>query len=138
MLPERLNGHSRAGVAPYPCWIEVDLDAITANVRALKQLVGPTTAIAAVVKADGYGLGATRVARVALAAGAEWLAVARVEEGTELRRSGVTARILNLAYMPPDEVETAVSYGITPTVVDVRTAEALASFVPAGASFPVH
>src|SRR5215218_261707 len=106
MLPDRLNGHSRAGAALYPCWIEVDLDAITANVRALKRLVGPSTAIAAVVKADGYGLGATRVARVALAAGAEWLAVARVEEGAQLRRSGVTAPILHLAYTTPDEIET--------------------------------
>jgi len=43
----------------------------------------------AVVKADGYGHGSVQVARAALAAGAEWLGVATIEEGLELRRAGL-------------------------------------------------
>ena len=63
-----------------PSWLEVDLDAIAENVRAIARLVGAGTRICAVVKADAYGLGAVEVARAALAAGAERVAVARVDE----------------------------------------------------------
>src|SRR5207248_129064 len=66
---------------PLPCWLEVDLDAISANVRALQRWVRAGTALAAVVKAQGYGTGASEVAREAVRAGADWVAVARVHEG---------------------------------------------------------
>ena len=50
-------------------WSEVDLDAIRANVRALRELAAPAELLA-VVKANGYGHGAVPVARAALGAGA--------------------------------------------------------------------
>ena len=86
---------STSSLAPptTPTWLDVDLAAIAANVRALRQLIGPRTALGAVVKADAYGLGAETVARVALVAGATVLAVARVEEGIALRRAGIEATI---------------------------------------------
>ena len=56
---------------------DIDLGAIAHNVGALTELVAPA-AVCAVVKADGYGHGAIAVSRAALAAGAEWLAVALV------------------------------------------------------------
>ena len=48
-----------------------------------------TTALCGVVKANGYGHGAVLVARTSLDAGAESLAVATVEEGSELREAGL-------------------------------------------------
>src|SRR5688572_9030244 len=75
------NGYMSPDTDPtllLPCWLEVDLDAVADNVRALQHWVGPATQIAAVVKAQGYGVGATQIARTALQAGARWLAVARV------------------------------------------------------------
>jgi alanine racemase len=78
------------------------------------------------------------VARVALESGAEWLAVARVEEGVELRRAGLQAPILNLAYTSPDEARTAVEHRITPTVADPIVARAIAAAVPRGEIFPIH
>src|SRR5438093_4611642 len=77
-LSASLNGRSTLSNPPAPCWLEVDLDAVGENVRALRQLVGPRTRLAAVVKAEAYGLGAVAVARAALAAGADYLAVARI------------------------------------------------------------
>ena len=63
-----------------PTHLHVDLAAIAHNVRALKAGTG-AGALMAVVKADGYGHGAVRVAHAALAAGASWLGVAMPEEG---------------------------------------------------------
>jgi alanine racemase len=123
---------------PQPCWLEVDLDAVAANVRALKRLVGRKTAVAAVVKAEAYGLGAIVVARTAVEAGAEWLAVARVQEGVALREAGLEAPILNLAYTSPDETQTAVAYQITPTVADPGAVQSFAAAVPRGDVFGIH
>ena len=109
-----------------PCWLDVDLDAIADNVRAIARLVGPGTQICAVVKAEAYGLGAVEVARAALDAGARWLAVARVDEAIRLRQAGIRAPILLIAGFVPSEVEAIVRYGITATVVQARDGLALA------------
>ncbi|MGE3272457.1 MAG: alanine racemase [Chloroflexota bacterium] len=102
-----------------PNWLEVDLDAIAANVRAVSRLVGSDTRICAVVKADGYGLGAVEVARAALAAGAERLAVARVDEAIRLREAGIRSPILLIAGFVPTEADAIVRHQVTATVVSV-------------------
>lgn len=66
--------------------LTTDLDALSANWRALDQLSGQSVQTAAVVKADGYGLGATRVARALLNTGVRQFFVASAEEGAALRR----------------------------------------------------
>ena len=89
-------------------WAEVSLEAIMRNVEALRAAAAPA-AVCAVVKADGYGHGAAPVARAALEAGAEWLAVAQVPEATELRDAGIEAPILLLSEPRPAEVEEALA-----------------------------
>ncbi|HZO33294.1 MAG TPA: alanine racemase [Chloroflexota bacterium] len=109
-----------------PCWLDVDLDAIGENVRSIARLVGSDTKICAVVKAEAYGLGAVEVSRAALAAGADRLAVARVDEALALRRAGIHAPILLIAGFVPSEAETIVHNRITATVVQARDGLALA------------
>jgi alanine racemase len=104
---------------------EIDLSAITANTRAVKELVGPRCGVMAVVKANGYGLGAPWVAGAALEGGAAWLAVACVDEGVQLRRAGYTGRLLVLGYVADDEAENAVRNNLTVTVHRAQTARAL-------------
>ncbi|MGO2748473.1 MAG: alanine racemase [Pseudoclavibacter sp.] len=72
--------------------IEVDLDAVRANVRAVAELTG--TPLLAVVKANAYGHGASEVATAALEGGAERLGVVDLREALALRAAGVTAPIL--------------------------------------------
>jgi alanine racemase len=79
-------------------WVDIDLDAIAHNVRAL---TFGDVEVMAVVKADAYGHGDVPVARAALAAGATWLGVALVEEGIGLRDAGIEAPILVLSEFPP-------------------------------------
>lgn len=89
--------------------------AIEANVRTLGALV-PSTPICAVVKADGYGHGAVRSARAALTGGATWLAVALVEEATELREAGIDAPILLLSEPPVTVMDAVVANDLTATI----------------------
>jgi alanine racemase len=81
--------------------VRVDLAAVVANWRALRaQHAAPT---GAVLKADGYGLGAAPVARALLAAGCDTFFVASVAEGVALREAlGRSASIVVLNGFPPD------------------------------------
>lgn len=67
--------------------LTIDLDAIAANWRALDRLSGQAVQTGAVVKADAYGLGATRVARALAQAGARRFFVAHAEEGAVVRQA---------------------------------------------------
>ena len=71
----------------------IDLDAIAHNVGVLRERAG-SAAVMVVVKADGYGHGATQVAGAAVTAGAAELGVATIDEALALRRDGVTEPIL--------------------------------------------
>lgn len=94
----------------------VDLGAIAHNVRVLREHAG-SAQVMAVVKADGYGHGALRVAHTALAAGAAELGVATVDEALALRTDGICAPVLAWLHPPGidfgpallDDVEIAVS-----------------------------
>ena len=85
----------------------VDLDAVTANVVRLRELVG-TPHVMAVVKADAYGHGAVESARAALAGGADWLGVAEIAEGLALREAGITAPVLAWLHDPDEDFAAAV------------------------------
>ncbi len=98
-----------------PTWAEIDLDALSANVRLLREMAAPA-ALCAVVKADGYGHGAVSVARSALDAGAAWLAVAVVDEAVALREAGLSAPILLLSDPVADAVEATLAHSVTPTL----------------------
>jgi alanine racemase len=110
-----------------PAWAEIDLAAITHNARVLSRLVRPAQ-LCAVVKAHGYGHGAPAAARAALAGGAVGLAVALVDEGVELRQQAVHGPILLLSECEAEAVDTAMAFGLTPTVY---TAGGIALFAQA-------
>ena len=102
---------------------EVDLSAIAHNVGAIKQHIGPDVTLIAVVKANGYGHGMAEVARTALAHGATYLAVARLEEGVQLRETGIAAPVLVMNYTPPNNVEAGIEHDLTLTVAESGTVE---------------
>lgn len=110
-------------------WAEVDLDAVEHNVRVIRSVVAPA-GVWAVVKADGYGHGAVDVARAALAAGAEGLCVALVQEGVELRAAGIASPILVLSEQPISQIPEIIQHGLSPTVYTVAWVAALAASAP--------
>lgn len=105
-----------------PTWAEVDLDAIRSNLRAITSACAGTPRSIAVIKADAYGHGAEQVARAVLEAGAWGLGVARVQEGVELRRLGITEPILVLSYSTDEELPAALSSDLTISVSGWQTA----------------
>lgn len=108
-------------------WADVDPGAIAHNVGLVKKLVGPSTAVMAVVKANGYGHGAVPSAQAALAGGATWLGVSSVNEGLELRGAGITAPILQLGYTPLPALAAAADAGLSLALYDQASLDALGS-----------
>ncbi len=79
----------------------------------------------AVVKANAYGHGATRIAQALEEAGASWLAVADIEEGIELRQSGAKARILVFGALSVSDLAGVFDYDLTPTIASPAAGRAL-------------
>ena len=110
---------------PSRTWAEVDLGAVRHNVRALRRRVG--VPLMAVVKADAYGHGAVPVARAALEAGADALAVVTAEEGAELRAEGISAPILVFTNLPPDRLTLARQHDLVVTAHSLESARRIAT-----------
>lgn len=108
-----------------PAWVEVDLSAIAHNVSWLKSRTPAGTRFMAVVKADAYGHGAVEVSRAALAAGADRLGVATVEEAIALREAGVRHPLQLLSEPPAEAVELLVQYEIVTTIATREFATSL-------------
>ena len=123
----------------FTSFIAIDLDAIQHNVRALLNHIGPSVELFGVVKANAYGHGAVPVARALIESGAPRLAVARTDEGLQLRRAGIDIPILNLGYNVPAEAEALVAHDLTATVNTVDGAQALSARAGAlGKTATVH
>ena len=123
-------------------WVEVNVSAIAHNVRQIQSLLGEQTALMAVVKADAYGHGATTVAQAVLQAGAQWLGVATIPEGIELREAGIDAPVLVLgANHTPEQIRAIAHWHLQPTLCTPRQAlifaEVLAD-LPHHDPLPVH
>ncbi len=122
-----------------PVWAEINLDAVSENVRRLKRWVGPGCAVMAVVKADGYGLGAVQIAEAARAGGATWLGVACVDEGVVLRAAGVAGPILVMGPIVPAEVSKIIAERLTITLNSRDVALALSALaLQCRVQVPVH
>src|ERR1700728_1824467 len=106
-------------LAGRPVWAEISLQAILHNLRAIREQVGASRKILAVVKSNAYGLGAVPVAKALQKAGTEWFGVTCANEGVELREAGIRKRILILTGFWPGEEKRLIQNNLTPTVTRV-------------------
>ncbi|TMD88974.1 MAG: alanine racemase, partial [Chloroflexi bacterium] len=106
-------------------WADIDLGAVRANAARILAHVPHGTRLMAVVKANGYGHGAVRVARAALGGGATWLAVATLEEANELTGLVHPERILVMGGLVPDQAAAAAAGGFGIAVSSLEVARAL-------------
>lgn len=97
---------------------EVDLSALRSNADVLRARLGPGVGILAVVKADAYGHGAVVCAR-SLERRVWGFGVSLVEEGVEIRRSGVESPILVLGAAYGLSHRDVLAYRLTPVLGDV-------------------
>ncbi|MCA9673194.1 MAG: alanine racemase [Myxococcales bacterium] len=101
-----------------PTEARVDLRRLSDNFRCLRSVVGPEVGVIAVVKADAYGHGAPRVARLLEGVGVWGFGVATVEEGAELRAAGVRLPILVMGAAFGDRHDAVIEHDLTPVVGD--------------------
>jgi alanine racemase len=103
-------------------WVDVDLDALVANARTLAAACH--TRLLPMVKANGYGLGAARVARALEPLDPWGYGVATVEEGTVLRDAGISRPVLVCSPLTPDTLEPTLEQGFRPSIGDLDSLRA--------------
>lgn len=107
-----------------PAWAEIDLDALAANIRKIRGLIGPDVRLYAVCKNNAYGCGARECAATMVAAGADAFAVSDPEDAARIRDAGVDAPILLYGATTPDQADAVADLDLIVTIHDDRGLEA--------------
>ncbi len=107
-------------------WACVDLDALEHNYRALRAHLPDNTKMCCIIKADAYGHGALRVAKLFEAVGADFLAVSNIEEAMTVRRGGIHTPLLILGYTHPSCAKILADNNISQCVYSYEYGKALA------------
>ncbi|SDT10886.1 alanine racemase [Paenibacillaceae bacterium GAS479] len=97
-------------------WAEIDFNHIRHNISTIRRLFSPSVKMMAVVKANGYGHGGTESAYAAEQAGADYLAVAYLDEALRLREAGLKLPILILTPIRPEQVTLALEFNLMLTI----------------------
>jgi alanine racemase len=108
-------------------WAEIDLNAIRHNLREIRRVIHPRSAVMAVVKANAYGHGMLEITDTVLKEGVDRLAVARPEEGITLREHGITVPILIMGLTLPEQTDQIVRHNLTPAIATLDAARAISS-----------
>ncbi|MDX9990742.1 MAG: alanine racemase [Anaerolineales bacterium] len=107
----------------YQTHLKIHLDHIRFNLAGIRNAVGPQRKILIAVKANGYGHGAVEVARLAETCGVDWLGVATVPEGLQLRSAGIQLPILKFSPAFPEELQAALRNDLTLAVCSFENAD---------------
>jgi alanine racemase len=137
MHPSFVITTEQTEIARRRSWTEFSATAVRRNLEVAQTLAGPTVGIMAVVKADGYGHGACRMAQ-ACAGRVHSFGVACVGEATSLRLGGVREPIYILGPVLPQEMEAVLAGGFRPVISTLEEGQAWAeSASRAGVVLPV-
>ncbi|MCE5324200.1 alanine racemase [bacterium] len=119
-------------------WVEVDISALKHNFEQIKRTVG-SVKVMAVVKSNGFGHGYVEPARAFIEAGADALAVTRLDEAMILRDGGINAPILLFAPIQAENADVAINAGLDMTVSDIALARKISeAAVRLGTNARVH
>jgi alanine racemase len=108
----------------YQTQARIHLGHIRTNLEAIRQIIGPRKLLLS-VKANAYGHGAVAVSHLAEACGVDWLGVATVPEGLQLRDAGISLPILKMSPTFPQEMGAAVAASLTLALSDGEGIRAL-------------
>lgn len=101
-----------------PTIAKIYIENLRHNLKFIRSKISSNAKMCVAVKADAYGHGAVNCAKEAVNCGADFLAVARVSEGIELRNAGISVPILILSLCDLSEIDDLVKFNITPLVFD--------------------
>ena len=117
-------------------YVEIDLDAISANFDAIRAKAG--VQVMAIVKADAYGHGAVQIARL-LDSKCSFFGVSSIAEALELRQAGLTKPILILGYTPVEAFRLVLGQDIRPAIFRLDDGIALSKLAQKhGVMLPFH
>jgi alanine racemase len=120
-------------------WVEIHLDRLAENIRAVRGVLPAKTALIFVVKANAYGHGLEAVARRAAQEGVEWFAVAHADEAQVVHAQAPRAKILLLGASDPADVPELAASGVIPVVYsEEQAAQLSAAAAKAGVVLPAH
>ena len=109
-------------------WAEIHIDKIKSNIKSIKSHLNKDTKLMAVVKADAYGHGFYEIAKIASQNGADYLAVACIDEAKQIRRRGIETPVLILGATPFECVPDLFEYNVIPTVFDENLAKVISEY----------
>ncbi|MCS3530213.1 bifunctional UDP-N-acetylmuramoyl-tripeptide:D-alanyl-D-alanine ligase/alanine racemase [Chryseobacterium sp. JUb7] len=120
--------------------LEINLNAIQHNINYHKSLLNPSTKMMAMVKANAYGLGSYEISEFLQHHHIDYLGVAFVDEGVELRKKGITVPIV---VMNPEQhsYETVIQYNLEPEIYSFRVLELFYEAVQKSGydkKYPIH
>jgi alanine racemase len=110
----------------HPSWIEIDLAQFRRNITTIRSQIGKSL-FCLPVKANAYGHGLCRMGRAAEDAGVDYLAVAHLREGVELRLSGVKIPILVLGAIHEDQIRDLIEFNLEISISSQFKAELVAA-----------
>jgi alanine racemase len=123
----------------YQTIAKIHLNNICYNIEGIRNAIGSERKILIAVKANGYGHGAVAVSRMAEKIGVDWLGVATVPEGIQLREAGIQLPILKFSPVFPEEMEAAIKNKLTLTVCEKQNILSLEKICATlGKSVEVH
>jgi len=111
-----------------PTWVEIDLGALKDNIRIIRGLIGKSVKLYAVVKGDGYGCGAARIAMAAIEAGVDGFTTGNPEDVLGIRKMGIKAPILLYASTLPEDAARVAELGAIVTIHDFESLHAFSVF----------
>ncbi len=121
------------------CKAVIYLQNLYSNIHAIESFTGGKPKLCLAVKADGYGHGAVGIAKAAVKAGVDWLAVVTPGEAIELRQAGITAKVLLLGLVSSEHCVHMVEHNISAVVSDKNLIHAYAAAAKtAGAPARIH
>lgn len=105
--------------------LEINMNAMMHNLNAYRQMVHPSTKMMVMVKASAYGAGSAEVANMLQYQKVDYLTVAYVDEGVELRRDGITLPIM---VMRPETAhfDIMIQHQLEPEIYNLHSFEAYA------------
>lgn len=109
----------------YKSWIEISSVALRDNLASFQKIVGPQVSVMCVVKSNAYGHGLKQIVGVLRKNKLLWFGVDSLDEALEIRSMGVDNPILVLGYIPPKNLNKAVSKEISFVVYDLQTLKAI-------------
>ncbi len=139
MIPIRPSSPSDLRHFSSPITVSISLNALTRNFQQIRQSIGPSTRILAVIKADAYGHGAIPVAQTLEHLGIFGFGVASVIEGITLREHHIHCPILIMGPILPQHLREIIRHQLTPVISRAEIVQQLIELLyPRATPFPVH